>query len=80
MFAAQALTSGKALGGTVTTPAWKTKPSWSIVATNDRAIPPNLEMTMAKRIKADTITLASSYVVMLSQPDEVATFIIRAAQ
>jgi hypothetical protein len=37
-------------------------------------------MTMAKRIKADTITFASSYVVMLSQPDKVATFIIRAAQ
>jgi hypothetical protein len=37
-------------------------------------------MTMAKRIKADTITLASSYVVMLPQPDKVVTFIIRAAQ
>jgi hypothetical protein len=50
------------------------------LATNDRAIPLNLEMTMAKRIKADTITLASSYVVMLPQPDKVVTFIIRAAQ
>jgi pimeloyl-ACP methyl ester carboxylesterase len=80
LFAAQAPTSGKALGGTVTTPAWKTKPSWYIVAMNDRAIPPNLEMTMAKKIKADTITVASSHVAMLAQPDKVAAFIIRAAQ
>jgi pimeloyl-ACP methyl ester carboxylesterase len=80
LFAAQAPTSGNALGGNVTTAAWKTKPSWYIVATNDRAIPPNLEMTMAKRIKADTITLPSSHVVMLSKPDKVAAFVIRAAQ
>jgi pimeloyl-ACP methyl ester carboxylesterase len=80
LFAAQAPTSGKSLGGTVTTPAWKTKPSWFIVAANDRAIPPNLETTMAKRIKADTITVASSHVAMLAQPDKVAAFIVRAAQ
>jgi pimeloyl-ACP methyl ester carboxylesterase len=80
LYAAQAPTSGNSLGGTVTTAAWKTKPSWYIVAANDRAIPPNLEMTMAKRIKADTITLPSSHVAMLSRPDEVAAFVIRAAR
>jgi pimeloyl-ACP methyl ester carboxylesterase len=80
VFATQAPTFGKALGGTVTTPAWKTKPSWYIVAANDRAIPPNLEMTMAKKIKAETISITSSHVAMLSQPDMVAAFIVRAAQ
>ena len=80
LFAAQAPTSGKSLGGTVTTPAWKTKPSWYVVAANDRAIPPELEATMAKKIKAETISVASSHVAMLSQPDTVAAFIIRAAQ
>jgi pimeloyl-ACP methyl ester carboxylesterase len=80
LFAAQAPTSGKSLGGTVTTPAWKTKPSWYIVAANDRAIPPNLEMTMAKNIKAETTTVTSSHVAMLSQPDKVAAVIVRAAK
>jgi len=80
LFAAQAPTSGKALGGTVTTAAWKTKPSWYIVAAHDRIIPPELEMTMAKKIKAETITVASSHVAMLAQPDKVAAFIIRAVQ
>jgi pimeloyl-ACP methyl ester carboxylesterase len=80
LFVAQAPTSGNSLGGTVTTPAWKTKPSWYIVATNDRAIPPELEMTMAKKIKAETISIASSHVAMLAQPDKVAAFIVHAAQ
>jgi pimeloyl-ACP methyl ester carboxylesterase len=80
LFVAQAPTSGRAFGGTVTTPAWKTKPSWYIVAKDDRAIPPELEMTMAKRIKAETITVASSHVAMLAQPDNVAAFIVHAAR
>jgi pimeloyl-ACP methyl ester carboxylesterase len=80
LFVAQAPTSGRAFGGTVTTPAWKTKPSWYIVAKDDRAIPPELEMTMAKRIKAETITVASSHVAMLAQPDKVAAFIVHAAR
>jgi len=80
LFAAQAPTSGKSLGGTVTNPAWKTKPSWYIVATNDRAIPPDLEATMAKKIKAETISIAASHVVMLSQPDKVVELIVKAAQ
>jgi pimeloyl-ACP methyl ester carboxylesterase len=79
LFAAQAPTSGKSLGGGVTTAAWKTKPSWCIIATSDRAIPPSLEATMAKKIGADTISIDSSHVVMLSHPEEVAEVIIRAA-
>ncbi len=79
LFVAQAPTSGKSLGGTVTNPAWKTKPSWYIVANNDRAIPPALEATMAKRAKAETISVDASHVVMLAQPDKVVDVIVRAA-
>src|ERR1700733_10090898 len=80
LFAAQAPTSGKSLGGTVTTPAWKTKPSWYIVATDDRSIPPSLERAMAKKINAETISIASSHVVMLSHPAEVVNFMVTASR
>lgn len=80
IFVAQNPTSVKSLGGAITAPAWKTKPSWYVVATKDRAIPPALEMTMAKRIKAETISIPGSHVVMISHPAKVATFIIAAAK
>lgn len=60
--------------------AWKNKPSWCIVAANDRMINPELERAEAKMINATTIELVSSHVPMLSQPDKVAAFIVKAAQ
>ncbi|WP_022823676.1 alpha/beta fold hydrolase [Hymenobacter norwichensis] len=68
-----------ALKDKITQAAWKTKPSWYIVASNDRMINPDLERTLAKKMKATTITLASSHVAMLSQPAEVAAVIMDAA-
>jgi pimeloyl-ACP methyl ester carboxylesterase len=68
-----------AMKGEVTIPAWKTKPSWYIVAGNDRAISPDLEASQAKRIGATTTTVSSSHVIMLSQPAKVATVILDAA-
>jgi pimeloyl-ACP methyl ester carboxylesterase len=64
----------------VQNPAWKTKPSWFIVAAQDKVINPDLERFKAKLIKATTIELESSHVPMISQPDKVTDFIIRAAQ
>jgi pimeloyl-ACP methyl ester carboxylesterase len=64
----------------VYSPAWKTKPSWFIVAAQDRVINPDLERFKAKLIKATTIELTSSHVPMISQPDKVTEFIIGAAQ
>jgi len=64
----------------VQSPAWKTKPSWFIVAAQDRVINPDLERFKAKLIKANTIELTSSHVPMISQPDKVTDFIILAAQ
>jgi pimeloyl-ACP methyl ester carboxylesterase len=79
MFATQSPTAGAALGGNVTKPAWKSKPSWYLVATSDRAIQPDLERAMAKKIKATTIEVKSSHVRMLSLPKETARLIIDAA-
>jgi len=64
----------------VQSPAWKTKPSWFIVAAQDRVINPDLERFKAKLIKANTIELTSSHVPMISQPDKVTDFIILAAE
>ena len=61
-------------------PAWKTKPSWYIVAKNDRAISPDLERFMAKRIKASTTEIGASHVVMMSHPTEVLKVILQAAE
>ena len=61
-------------------PAWKTKPTWYIVAAKDRIINPDLERFKAKLIKATTIELNSSHVPMISQPNKVTAFIISAAQ
>lgn len=64
----------------VQNPAWKTRPSWYIVAAQDGVINPDLERYKAKLIKATTIVLNSGHVPMMSQPDKVSAFIINAAQ
>jgi pimeloyl-ACP methyl ester carboxylesterase len=60
-------------------PAWKTKASWYIVAKSDKAIHPDLERLMAKRINAKTTEIESSHVPMLSHPNEVTRVIEEAA-
>ena len=77
--ATQVPTSVGAMKGEVTTPAWKSKPSWYIIAANDRAISPDLEISQAKRIGATTTTVPSSHVIMLAQPSKVANVIFEAA-
>lgn len=79
LVATQGPTSMDAIGAPVMNTAWRSKPSWYIVATNDRAILPELQVKMAKRIDAVTISIAASHAVMLSHPEEVADFILRAA-
>jgi pimeloyl-ACP methyl ester carboxylesterase len=59
--------------------AWKTKPSWYIVATEDRTVQPDLERFLAKRMNATTYEVESSHVVMLSHPDFVLDVIRDAA-
>jgi len=62
----------------VPNPAWQTKPSW-FIAVNDRILPADYELVIAKRINATTTKLASGHVPMLSQPRAVAAVIIDAA-
>src|SRR5437660_2458929 len=77
--ATQAPTAAAVFGATVTTAAWKTKPSWSVIASNDRAVSPELQKAEAAAMKASSITVPSSYVPMLSHPKEVADLIEQAA-
>jgi pimeloyl-ACP methyl ester carboxylesterase len=68
-----------ALTGTVSLPAWRTKPSWYLVATDDRMIPPEAQRGMAKRAGSQIMEVAGSHAVYVSQPTAVATFIANAA-
>jgi pimeloyl-ACP methyl ester carboxylesterase len=67
--------NGAAFADKATMAAWKSRPSWYIVAGNDRVVPVELERKLAARMHATTITLPSSHVIMLSHPSEVAAFI-----
>ncbi|MGA9944898.1 MAG: alpha/beta hydrolase [Candidatus Cybelea sp.] len=60
-------------------PAWKTIPSWYLVAQNDQVIPPDAERRFAKRMGADTVELPSSHVAMVSHPDDVCKLVETAA-
>jgi pimeloyl-ACP methyl ester carboxylesterase len=68
-----------ALEGKVTAPAWKVKPAWYLVATDDRMIPPLAQRQMASRAKATTVEAPGSHAIYVSHPDVVARFIERAA-
>jgi pimeloyl-ACP methyl ester carboxylesterase len=68
-------TAGSIFDAAPTAAAWRTKPSWYIVAGNDRMIPPEQERSMAKQMNASTTVVASSHVVMLAHPDAVARVI-----
>jgi len=68
-----------ALGGPITDPAWRTRPSWYLVTTEDRMIPPSAQHAMASRTGATLSEAAASHSVFLSQPEAVATVIAQAA-
>ncbi len=70
----------EALGGTVTAPAWRSKPTWYLIATEDRMIPPPAQRAMAERAGARTAQAASSHSVFASQPHAVAALITQAAR
>ncbi|MFI6460836.1 alpha/beta hydrolase [Streptomyces sp. NPDC050528] len=68
-----------ALGGTITEPAWRTKPSWYLVATEDHMIPPPVQHQMAERAGSTVAEAAGSHAVYVSQPAAVADLIKQAA-
>jgi pimeloyl-ACP methyl ester carboxylesterase len=67
------------LTGKTTHAAWRSKPSWYAVSTEDRTINPDLERFMAKRMGAKTIEVKSSHVSLISHPDTIANLILEAA-
>jgi len=69
-----------AYSGEVTAPAWKTKPSWYLIAKNDKMIPPPAQQAMSKRAGAKVSEIAASHALYISHPKEVAQLIETAAK
>jgi len=70
----------EALSGAISEPAWKTKPSWYLVSTDDKMIPPDAQRAMSKRAGATVVEVKGSHAVYVSQPQAVAALIESAAQ
>lgn len=70
----------EALNGAISEPAWKTKPSWSLVTTEDRTIPPPAQRFWAERAGATIIEVPGNHAIYISQPDAVAALIEMAAK
>ena len=68
-----------ALAGTITEPAWRTKPAWYLITTEDKMIPPAAQRAMSERAGATVTEIAASHSVYLSQPAAVANLIEQAA-
>ena len=81
MAASQVFNFADNFSATITTAAWRTKPSWMLVAGDDRTINPELERWYAARAKSHKVEVAgASHVVYISHPKEVAALIEEAAQ
>ena len=68
-----------ALNGTISEPAWKTKPSWYLVTTEDKMIPPAAQRLMSKRAGSTVVEVGGSHAVYVSKPESVAALIKKAA-
>jgi pimeloyl-ACP methyl ester carboxylesterase len=79
MHAVQQPLAGSALGEVMGVPAWKSLPTWFLVAEGDQAIPPDAERLFAKRMGATTTEVPTNHVAMVSHPDDVVTLIKDAA-
>jgi pimeloyl-ACP methyl ester carboxylesterase len=70
----------EALGGTISDPAWRNKPSWYLIVTDDRMIPPPAQRMMAERTGATSTEVPGSHAIYVSQPGAVASLITQAAR
>ena len=80
MWAVQQSLSAPALQEVMGVPAWKSLPSWFLVAAGDQAIPPEAERQFAARMGATTVEVPSNHVAMVSRPQDVLALIQTAAQ
>ena len=69
----------EALNGAVTEPAWRTKPSWYLVSTEDKMIPPDAQRVMSKRAGSTVVEASGSHAIYVSQPRAVANLVAKAA-
>lgn len=69
-----------ALSGTISEPAWRTKPSWYLIATDDKMIPPDAQRAMSKRAGSTVVEAKGSHAIYVSQPSAVAALIEQAAK
>jgi len=70
----------EALSGKVSDPAWKSKPSWYLIATEDKMIPPDAQRLMSKRAGSTVVEVKGSHAIYVSQPEAVAALIEKAAK
>jgi len=70
----------EALSGTISEPAWKTKPSWYLIVTDDKMIPPDAQHFMSKRAGSTVVEVKGSHAIYVSQPEAVAALIEQAAK
>jgi pimeloyl-ACP methyl ester carboxylesterase len=70
----------EALSGKISEPAWKAKPSWYLIATDDKMIPPDAQRSMSKRAGSTVVELKGSHAIYVSQPEAVAALIEQAAK
>jgi pimeloyl-ACP methyl ester carboxylesterase len=68
-----------AISGAISEPAWRTKPSWYLIATDDKMIPPDAQRAMSKRAGSKIVEVKGSHAIYVSQPEAVAKFIEEAA-
>jgi pimeloyl-ACP methyl ester carboxylesterase len=68
-----------AISGTISEPAWSTKPSWYLLTTEDKMIPPDAQRAMSKRAGATVVEVKGSHAIYVSQPRAVADLIEQAA-
>ena len=80
MYDAQVPLAVSVFSAPITHPAWRTKPSWYLVSSNDQVIPPDVERMYAKRMNATTEEVAGSHVAFISHPDVAAHLIEEAAK
>jgi pimeloyl-ACP methyl ester carboxylesterase len=80
MFAVQQPLHWSALGEVIGVPAWKSLPSWFLIADGDQAIPPDAQRQFAPRMGATTVEVSTNHVAMVSHPDEVLQLITTAAE
>src|SRR6266478_5661629 len=79
MYAVQQALATSAFGDVMGVPAWKTLPSWYLVAADDQALPPDAQRLFASRMGAATVEIPASHVAMVSHPGDVAELIKTAA-